>query len=99
MRRRSMDTNFPTLDQLATALGAGRVTSRQLTEDCLARIADPAGQGPHAFIAVNPDKALAMAEAQDKLRKADAVSSRYAGIPISVKDLFDITGEVTTAGS
>ncbi|HTJ90051.1 MAG TPA: amidase [Acidocella sp.] len=94
-----MDSNFPTLDQLATALAAGRTTSRQLTEDCLARIADPAGQGRHAFIGVNPDKALAMAEAQDGLRKAGAAPSRYAGIPISVKDLFDIAGEVTTAGS
>jgi aspartyl-tRNA(Asn)/glutamyl-tRNA(Gln) amidotransferase subunit A len=94
-----MDTNFPTLDQLATALAARRVTSRQLTEDCLARIADRAGQGRHTFIAVNPDKALAMAEAQDRLRKADAALSRYAGIPISVKDLFDIAGEVTMAGS
>jgi aspartyl-tRNA(Asn)/glutamyl-tRNA(Gln) amidotransferase subunit A len=94
-----MDANFPTLDQLATALAAGRITSRQLTEDCLARIADPAGQGRHAFIAVNPDKALAMAEAQDGLRKAGAAPSRYAGIPISVKDLFDVAGDVTTAGS
>ncbi len=94
-----MDPNAPTLDQLATALAAGRITSRQLTEDCLARIADPSGQGRHAFISVNPDKALAMAEAQDRLRKAAAAPSRYAGIPISVKDLFDIAGEVTTAGS
>ena len=94
-----MDANFPTLEQLAADLVAGRITSRQLTEDCLARIADPAGQGSKTFVAVNPDKALAMAEAQDRLRKADAAASRYAGIPISVKDLFDIAGEVTTAGS
>ncbi len=72
-----MDPNAPTLDQLATALAAGRITSRQLTEDCLARIADPSGQGRHAFISVNPDKALAMAEAQDRLRKAAAAPSRY----------------------
>jgi aspartyl-tRNA(Asn)/glutamyl-tRNA(Gln) amidotransferase subunit A len=94
-----MDANFPTLDQLAAALAAGRVTSRQLTEECLARIADPDGQGGRAFIAVDPDKALAVAEAQDGLRKAGAVPSRYAGIPISVKDLFDIAGEVTRAGA
>src|ERR1700722_5891550 len=99
MRSRFMDTNSPTLDQLATALAAGRITSRELTEDCLGRIADPAGQGRYAFVAVNPDKALEVAEAQDKLRKAGAAPSRYAGIPISVKDLFDIAGEVTTAGS
>jgi aspartyl-tRNA(Asn)/glutamyl-tRNA(Gln) amidotransferase subunit A len=94
-----MDTIFPTLDQLAADLAAGRITSRQLTEDCLARIADPAGQGGKAFIAVDPDKALTVADAQDRLRKANAAPSRYAGIPLSVKDLFDIAGEVTKAGS
>jgi aspartyl-tRNA(Asn)/glutamyl-tRNA(Gln) amidotransferase subunit A len=94
-----MDMNFPTLDELAAGLAAGRMTSRQLTEECLGRIADPAGQGHRAFIAVDPDKALAAAEAQDRLRKANAAPSPYAGIPISVKDLFDLEGEVTTAGS
>jgi len=35
----------------------------------------------------------------DGLRKAKAAPSRYAGIPISIKDLFDIKGQVTRAGS
>ncbi|WP_234729650.1 amidase [Acidocella facilis] len=94
-----MDTDFPTLEQLSIALAAGRVTSRQLTEDCLARIADPAGQGRHTFISVDRDKSLVVADAQDRLRKAGAAPSCYAGIPISVKDLFDVAGEVTSAGS
>jgi len=33
------------------------------------------------------------------LRKANAAPSRFAGIPVSVKDLFDIKGQVTRAGS
>lgn len=94
-----MDTDFPTLGELAGALAEGRTSSRELTEACLARIADPAGQGGAAFVAVDRDKALAVADAQDRLRKAGAAPSRYAGIPISVKDLFDVAGEVTSAGS
>jgi aspartyl-tRNA(Asn)/glutamyl-tRNA(Gln) amidotransferase subunit A len=35
----------------------------------------------------------------DKLRKANAAPSRFAGIPISIKDLFDIKGQVSRAGS
>jgi aspartyl-tRNA(Asn)/glutamyl-tRNA(Gln) amidotransferase subunit A len=35
----------------------------------------------------------------DRLRKANAAPSRFAGIPISIKDLFDIKGQVTRAGS
>ena len=35
----------------------------------------------------------------DRLRKANAAPSPYAGIPVSIKDLFDIKGQVTRAGS
>ena len=35
----------------------------------------------------------------DALRKRGAHPSRFAGIPISAKDLFDLAGDVTTAGS
>src|SRR5258706_7727178 len=35
----------------------------------------------------------------DGLRRHRATPSRFAGIPVSVKDLFDMAGDVTTAGS
>ncbi|GGF65139.1 amidase [Azorhizobium oxalatiphilum] len=89
----------PTLASLAADLAAGRTTSRALVEACLARIEDPAGEGKRAFVSVNREKALLAADAQDALRKAGAAPSPYAGIPVAIKDLFDISGEVTTAGS
>jgi aspartyl-tRNA(Asn)/glutamyl-tRNA(Gln) amidotransferase subunit A len=91
--------DFPTLATLADDLDSGRTTSRQLVEACIARIADPSGEGPRAFIHVDKDAALAAADAMDGLRKAKAAPSRYAGIPVSIKDLFDIKGQVTRAGS
>jgi aspartyl-tRNA(Asn)/glutamyl-tRNA(Gln) amidotransferase subunit A len=91
--------NHPTLARLADDLDSGRTTSRKLVEECLARIADPAGEGRRVFIHVDKDAALAAAEAMDRLRKVNAAPSRYAGIPISIKDLFDIRGQVTRAGS
>ena len=45
------------------------------------------------------DAALDAADAMDALRRAKAAPSRFAGIPISIKDLFDIRGQVTRAGS
>ena len=39
------------------------------------------------------------ADAMDHLRKANAAPSPFAGIPVSIKDLFDIKGQVTRAGS
>ena len=92
-------TSLPTLAALADDLASGRTTARKLVEECLARIADPSGEGQRTFIHVDRDAALAAADAMDILRKANAAPSRFAGIPVSVKDLFDIRGQVTRAGS
>src|SRR6185437_4957274 len=91
--------NAPTLSTLAEDLASGRTTARKLVDDCLARIADPSGEGSRAFIHVDRQAAMAAAEAMDSLRKAKAEPSPYAGIPVSIKDLFDIKGQVTRAGS
>jgi aspartyl-tRNA(Asn)/glutamyl-tRNA(Gln) amidotransferase subunit A len=88
-----------TLRGLAQQLEAGEVTSLQLTEAALVRIADPGGEGARCFIRVDEDGARAEAERQDRVRRDGQHASPYAGIPISVKDLFDLAGQVTTAGS
>src|ERR1700740_1412499 len=89
----------PTLAALADDLDAGRTSARKLVEECIARIADPAGEGQRAFIHVDKEAALETADAMDRLRKAHAAPTRFAGIPVSIKDLFDIRGQVTRAGS
>ena len=89
----------PTLASLAADLKAGRTTSRQLVEACLSAIADPKGEGERTFLHVDRDAALAAADAMDALRKVNAAPSDFAGIPVSIKDLFDIRGQVTRAGS
>ncbi|HTW73245.1 MAG TPA: amidase [Acetobacteraceae bacterium] len=88
-----------TLDQTANALAQGKTTSRALVEECLARIGDPAGEGARAFIKTDPDWAYAAADAMDALRRTGRSPGRYAGIPIALKDLFDIAGQPTPAGS
>ena len=89
----------PTLARLAADLAAGRTTSLALVEEALARIADPAGEGKRAFVKVYADAACAAAEAQDRLRAVGYVASPLAGLPVSIKDLFDVAGERTLAGS
>ncbi len=88
-----------TIDAAARALDAGRTTSRALVEACLARIADPAGEGGRAFVAVYAGQARAAADAADLLRRAGRAATPWAGVPFSLKDLLDVAGEVTTAGS
>jgi aspartyl-tRNA(Asn)/glutamyl-tRNA(Gln) amidotransferase subunit A len=94
-----MTANIPTLASLAEDLASGRTSSRKLVDACLARIADPAGEGMRAFIHVDAEAAIEAAEAMDRLREVKAAPSPFAGIPVSIKDLFDISGQVTRAGS
>jgi aspartyl-tRNA(Asn)/glutamyl-tRNA(Gln) amidotransferase subunit A len=92
-------TDVPTLASLAADLDAGRTTARVLVDQCLARIADKDGEGARAFLHVDAEAAIEAAEAMDRLREVRAAPSPFAGIPISIKDLFDIKGQVTRAGS
>jgi aspartyl-tRNA(Asn)/glutamyl-tRNA(Gln) amidotransferase subunit A len=87
------------IDELAQALAEGTTTSRALIEESLARIDDPAGEGARAFIKVHAKQARTMADAADALRRVNRSPGPYAGIPIALKDLFDIAGEPTPAGS
>jgi aspartyl-tRNA(Asn)/glutamyl-tRNA(Gln) amidotransferase subunit A len=84
---------------LVADLEAGRTTAAQLVEESLARIEEPGGEGNRAFVAVDAEGARATAAAMDGLRRAGRPPSPLAGIPVSVKDLFDVQGEVTRAGS
>src|SRR6202142_1123185 len=91
--------NTRTLAALAEALDSGPTSARKLVDECLGRIADTSGEGERAFIHVDAEAAIEAAEAMDRLREIKAAPSPYAGIPVSIKDLFDIRGQVTRAGS
>lgn len=92
-------TRLRRLEEIAADLATGRSSSRALTEASLAAISDSRREGERSFLKVSGEAALAQAEAFDALRAAGLAPSPWAGIPISVKDLFDLKGEVTTAGS
>jgi aspartyl-tRNA(Asn)/glutamyl-tRNA(Gln) amidotransferase subunit A len=87
-----------TLRQIAARLEAGE-PGRALIDQCLDRIKDPSGEGGRTFLKVYGEAACTTAEAYDALRRRGATPSMFAGIPISIKDLFDVAGDVTTAGS
>ncbi|MEX2953811.1 amidase [Serratia fonticola] len=88
-----------TLVQAAAGLASGEFTSRQLIADALAKIADPQGEGERTFTQVYADWAQQQALAADQRRAAGKSLSPLDGVPISIKDLFDVSGQVTTAGS
>jgi len=88
-----------TLAMLAMDLRAGRCSSRSLVEACLASIDDAAGEGGRTFLQVDRAAARAQADAIDAQRARGAALPACAGIPVSIKDLFDIAGQVTRAAS
>ena len=87
-----------TILEYAADLTAGKTSSRAIVEAALAKIDDKNGEGARTFIKVYRDAALAEADASDRLRKYGIVPSPLAGLPISIKDLFDVAGDVTLAG-
>jgi aspartyl-tRNA(Asn)/glutamyl-tRNA(Gln) amidotransferase subunit A len=91
--------NMPTLTALAADLESGRTNARKLVDECLAKISDKSGEGARTFVHVDVEAAIEAAKAMDRLREVRAAPSHFAGIPISIKDLFDIKGQVTRAGS
>jgi aspartyl-tRNA(Asn)/glutamyl-tRNA(Gln) amidotransferase subunit A len=92
----SMNT---TVMQTAARLARGQITSEALVNEALERALDPAGEGARVFMKVHAGSARAMARAADQARAHGIVPSPLAGLPVSVKDLFDVAGDVTRAGS
>jgi aspartyl-tRNA(Asn)/glutamyl-tRNA(Gln) amidotransferase subunit A len=88
-----------TIEAQSNAIEANLTSSAELVEQSLSRIAEPTGEGTRTFITVWHEKAREVAAAQDRLLRAGYRSSPIAGIPMSIKDLLDVKGEVTRAGA
>jgi aspartyl-tRNA(Asn)/glutamyl-tRNA(Gln) amidotransferase subunit A len=88
-----------TLRTLSQGLARGEVTSRSLIEAALEKIEDAKGEGKRVFIDVTPGTVRSEADKIDRLRAAGRSMPPFAGIPLAIKDLFDVSGQVTRAGS
>ena len=86
-----------TIVDLSRALADQKITSRQLVEQALAAIRDPLKEGARAFLLVHENEALAAADRVDAQRRSGAKLPALAGIPISIKDLFDEAGSPRSA--
>ena len=98
-RRTSADEDlaFAGVARLSELLGAGQVTPRELAEFYLARI-ERLNPVLRAFISVRPERALVEADAVLK-RLQDGERGPLLGMPVAVKDVVDVAGEVTTHGA
>lgn len=88
----------PTVDAALRALSDGSATAASLLAACVERICNRGGEGARAFPHGVSMAAPKQAAAIDMLRD-QGVAGPLAGLPISVKDLFDVQGDVTRAGA
>mgnify|MGYP005731356011 FL=1 len=88
-----------TLQDTRIQLQRGEVTSERLVAEALASASSAEGQGDKVFIKVYEEQAMVQAKAIDQVRKSGVELHPLCGIPISIKDLFDVAGEITLSGS
>ena len=87
-------------DDLSAALGSlqeGRARSTALLEQSVAAASAP--PCAHAFVQTTFDAARAVAATQDALHDAGLPRAPLAGLAVSIKDLFDVQGQVSAAAS
>jgi aspartyl-tRNA(Asn)/glutamyl-tRNA(Gln) amidotransferase subunit A len=89
---------FPTIAQTSAAIRAKQISPLELTQICLQRI-EAINPQVNAFITVTAEGALAEARSATE----EIANGRYRGtlhgMPLAMKDLFDVRGVATTAGS
>src|SRR5882757_10699943 len=93
-----MDTLLPTVSEAAAAIRAGTLSPVELTQAVLARIEryDPRLE---SYVEVYAEEALAQAgEAEAAVSRGDRVGP-LAGVPLALKDLYDVAGRPTLCGS
>jgi aspartyl-tRNA(Asn)/glutamyl-tRNA(Gln) amidotransferase subunit A len=91
-------TDTLTITEFGRRLRARELTAERVTEDCLRRI-DADNARLNAFILVMADEARKQAREADRELAAGRDRGPLHGVPISLKDLFDVRGTPTTAAS
>lgn len=90
--------NQATISELRARLDAKEISSRELTQSCLDRVAAVDGK-VNAFVGCDNDAALAAADVADAAIAAGATGKPLLGIPMAVKDVLARKGEKLTCCS
>ena len=87
-----------TLGEIAAAIAAREVSSREATEACISRI-EQHGETLHCIARIDPDAALGAANAADRALAKDGPRGPLHGVPLAHKDMFYRAGQLAQCGS
>jgi aspartyl-tRNA(Asn)/glutamyl-tRNA(Gln) amidotransferase subunit A len=85
------------IEALAARAQGGQLRCERLVQDVFAAASE--SKAAHVFTALYQEAALASARGADQARAAGVVLPALAGLPVTIKDLFDVAGQTTLAGS
>ncbi|MBL8311631.1 MAG: amidase [Burkholderiales bacterium] len=89
---------MPTIQHLRQQFLLGADSASDVVARQLARAQDPTGEGVRVFLSLDTEHALAAAQASER-RLREAEVRPLDGVTVTIKDLFDVAGQVTAAGS
>ena len=93
-----MDLDYATASELTRAIGDRELSSRELLGHILARV-EQRNRGLNAIVALDADRAWAAASAADATTARGEAAGPLHGLPMTVKDVWETEGLVTTAGA
>ena len=89
---------FASVATLTELIRRGEISPVELAQFFLQRI-DSLDPAINSYIAVTPERAIAAARAAEAELAGGIVRGPLQGVPVAIKDLFDVAGLPTTAGS
>ena len=78
---------------------SNEISTKEYVLQCIENIKNVSGEGAKSFLYVAEDEAITTAQSQDALLKKGLQNGPLSGVTVSIKDLFDISGQVTASGS
>src|SRR5260370_27801916 len=98
VHQKNTEPTLMSLTSVAKAIAQKRISSREVTQSCLDRIAQWQPR-LNAFMAIEAEQALAAADAADTAQVKGKISGALHGVPLAHKDMYYDAGKVVTCGS
>jgi aspartyl-tRNA(Asn)/glutamyl-tRNA(Gln) amidotransferase subunit A len=87
------------ITEVRRRIGSNEISTEEHVIQCIENIKNVSGEGAKTFLYIAQDEAIATAQFHDILLEKGLQIGPLSGVTVSIKDLFDIAGQVTASGS